>query len=334
MQALLLLAVLAQAQFTVKFIGEGGGSNPSTESNNALHLAGDGPTGEPQIQRIKKSDKQEESRSLTAEEPESPLSSREFDGSSQRPELRHQRPEGSAADLSAQILSYEGISAAPTVSGPQVGEVFVAVDLDLTGRPDRDAVSDLARSAAFRPDGRFPPQLRGKDRMSVSGWMPPGRVADAFRVRGVSRVQMEPAARRPAHEGAVAAFSVTVRVPAGTDPRAVAASLQSDLAATGLKLDNEFIDRRETAVLKAELPLRSMSRLLEHSAVLKAVPYEAPPAAPRPIEATPIAVPQEGFLGFAASNAPALLAVTLLLLIPHVARGIKFLAEIFIPYQK
>lgn len=331
MQALLLLAVLAQAQFAVKFIGEGGGSNPSTESNNALHLAADGPTGEAKIEKIKK-DEREESRSLTGEEPESPLASRRFDGAPQRPELQHKQPQ--ASDPSAPALSYEETSPTPTVSGPQVGEVFVAVDVDLTGRPDRDAVSDLARNASFRPDGRFPPQLRGKDQLSVSGWMPPSRVADAFRVRGVSRVQMEPPARRPAHEGAASFFIVTVRVPAGADPRSVAATLERDLSASGLKLDKEFVDNKGTALLKAELPLRAVSKLLAHSAVLQASPYEAPAVRPKPIEAAAVALPQEGFLGFAASHAPALVALTLLLLLPHVARGIKLLAEIFIPYQK
>lgn len=322
----MLFAVLIQASdFSAKFVGEGGGSNPSTESNNALHVAADGPMGEAKIERIKKEEQSAESASLIGEEPASPLSSRQFDGSIQRPELQHKQPE---IQKELESISY------PPVTTPPAGEVFVAVDVDLTGRPDRDAVADLARNAAFRPDGRFPPQLRGKDRMSVSGWMPPARVADAFRVRGVSRVQMEPALRRPAFEGASSAFSVTVRVSAGVDPRSVAAALENDLSGEGLKLDPQFVIQKESAVLKAELPLRALSKLLAHTSVLKVVPQEAPKPEPKPVLATPIAVPQEGFLGFVAANAPALLVITLLLLVPHLARGLKLLAEIFIPYQK
>lgn len=326
MKAILLAAALAHAQFGVKFIGEGGGSNPTPDSNNALETAAGGPAASQMaiVERVaapKRKDPEEKSLTRT---PKPAVSSKQFDGDVERPELKEPEP---AARLFDQAPPPEPAQDVATVAGPQAGDVFVALDVDLAGRPDRDAVADLARAASFRPDGRFPPQLRGKDQVLVWGWMPPGKIAQAFQVRGVSRVQMDPPRLQPPVDGARGTAVVTVRLGPGQDPRSAAAMLERDVPgvkAAEPKVENGF------AVLEVEVPLRLLPRLMAHTSVVKT---DAPRPAP-PILASAIPAPEGGFLKFAAGRAPILLIVTLLLLLPPVARGVGRLAQIFIPYQK
>lgn len=214
------------------------------------------------------------------------------------------------------------------VSEPE-GEVFVAIDLE--HKPDRDAVADLGRAVGFRPDARFAPLKRGSGEAWVWGWMKPSRVAEAFRVPGVNRLQVEHSARVPAPSETTTRMAVQLRLGEG-DAQSVAASVESDLKDAGVRFLALGEPGEGMVTVQAEAPVRALSRLLGHPRILSLGERPSAPAAPAVVEAS--AGPSSDFVDYAARKAPWLLLITLLLLLPPVARGAMRLVEVFVPYRR
>lgn len=205
--------------------------------------------------------------------------------------------------------------------------LFVSVQLSLDPAlgPLQDALSDLGRSAGFRPDPRFEPLFLGEkgDRAAVWGWVAPSRVGDALRVRGVQRVEISRPGLRPLDEPARGRFVVGIRLRAKDETPApqVFARVTRDLAERA-----DFRWRRTVGyqtvpgsddmalVIVGDAPVRSLGEMLAHSDVVKIRPLadsQIPKAKPEPpAEAQPSA---RGFLEYVSANAPLLLSFTVLI---------------------
>lgn len=243
-------------------------------------------------------------------------------------------PGAAAPGAAAQPGLTEQAGAAPA------SEVFVALDLDLKAHPGqyKDAVADLGRAAAFRPDHRFDPGSPSSDRVSLWGWMPPDRLAQAMEVAGVTRLRVEPArlaAPRPmpGQQSADSNYIVGIRVPDQARADETGKQVIKELGKSGFRLLRSIGTQvapggELVLVVEGTLPVRGLPRVMAHAEVLKVVPAES---------GEPIAAAESssrGFLRYASQRAPLLLALTLLLLIPAFGGSLLKLCEFFIPYRR
>jgi hypothetical protein len=221
-------------------------------------------------------------------------------------------------------------------------EVFVTLNLDLKKQPDatlRDAVADLGRLAGFRQDVRFEPAVVGSagGQIAVWGWLHPQRVGQAMGVPAVSRLEVNPSARRLSAETSTDLL-IGVRLPRDRALGEAAGSLENDLGAPGLRVRRTIGTQTvpgtaETVlVVEASVPVSMLRRLLAHPDVVKMAPVPAPPAAaPQPKRQASVELRR--FLGFAAEQSPLLLVLTLLMLLPWVGSGMAAAVRVFVPYK-
>lgn len=236
--------------------------------------------------------------------------------------------------------------AAGAPQGP--AEVFAALELDLrkSGGELKDAVAALAGAAQFRPDARFPPVPRAADgrRMAVWGWLPAESVGLAAREAGVLRVEVQRGGPTPTlDDGVQGQFLVGIRLPASAsgavEPASVAPAFARVLA--DLRADAGFAWKKTVGyqavpgskdlalIVMGEAPVRRLSRLMAHPEVLKVAP--APGAAAPPAARAPTRL--ENFVDYAGAQAPWLLILTLLLLVPATASALLRAARVFVPYH-
>jgi hypothetical protein len=258
------------------------------------------------------------------------------------------------AEYERRILGREtSFSAPPAALAPRaptralpVGDIFVSVDVAGTG-PDalKDAVAGLSSAAGFRLDARFPPSASAAARPSAAasaslrGWLPADRVEAAVRAPGVVRVQVDRAA--PRLEGtATTSLVVGVRIPegagAGESFRRTVGELETAARFQWTRtIGFEAVpNSRDVAlVVVGELPLARLPRLLEHPHVMKVAPAPLDPAAAAAAPAPPRSRLSR-FLSYAREQAPLLVALTLLLLVPSVGGLLLRVGELFIPYRR
>lgn len=227
---------------------------------------------------------------------------------------------------------------APPAAPP--AEIFVAVELDLKTNAGqyRDAVADLGRAAAFRPDHRFELAAPSSDHVSLWGWMAPGRLAQAMGVKGVTRLHVEPARLpvprpMPGTGSADSRYIIGIKVPDQAQAAESAAPVLKELAQFGFRLvrtlGTQAVPGGELAlVVEGTLPVRGLSRVMANVRVLKVIPAESETTAVAPEPAS------QGFLLYASQRAPLLLVLTLLLLVPPFGGSLLKLCEFFIPYQR
>ncbi|MDD5656850.1 MAG: hypothetical protein PHF00_06300 [Elusimicrobia bacterium] len=228
----------------------------------------------------------------------------------------------------------------PQAAAPLSGaEVFVAVNLDLknnAGVSLKDALADLGRVAAFRQDTRFEPSAvgRGPDQVALWGWMPANGIGRAMTVPAVARLELAGPARQP-ERFATADILIGVRLAGGAAPAEALARLRSDLADTGLRVKRSIGTQtapgsgENVLVVEAGVPVAALSRVMAHKSVIKIV--AAPQPAPAP--ARPPLAALGRFFSFATAHYPALLILTLLMLLPSVARVVASAARVFVPYR-
>lgn len=214
------------------------------------------------------------------------------------------------------------------LAAPADPALFVSVQLNLDPSlgPLKDALADLGASSGFRPDPRFLPMFLGArgDRAAVWGWVPPGRLGEALRVRGVERVEVSRGRLRAPDGPARGRYVVGIRLRSGdADPAPqVFARVTRELAEKA-----DFRWRRTIGyqpvpgsadlalVVLGDVPLRSLSAVLAHPDVVKIRPM-ADNAIPNIGQggALPGAAysKQESFLNFVLRRAPQLFGLTAL----------------------
>lgn len=236
--------------------------------------------------------------------------------------------------------------AAAAPSGP--AETFVALELDLrkSGVELKDAVAGLSRQAGFRLDSRFPAESRAADgrRVAVWGWLPSDAVGIAAREAAVLRVEVQRAGPVPAlDDGLSSRWLVGIRLPAsvsGTvEPTSVApvfARVLADLRAEGGFVWKETVGYQAVPgskdlalIVLGEAPVKRLARLMAHPDVLKVAPAPGSAAASAARRPTRL----ERFVSYAVGQAPWLLILTLLLIVPATASALLRAARVFVPYH-
>ena len=226
-------------------------------------------------------------------------------------------------------------------------ELFVAVDMNFkSGAGElRDAVADLARTAGFRPDLRFPPVAadQAQRKVSVWGWMPAQSLSQALNVPSVARlaVQNGVAPRAPVAQ-ATARMLVGLRLPRGVPPGEVLARATRQLGDSGFRWKRTIGYQRVPGsdqlalVIEAEVPVRSLGRVMAHPDVLKIAPVPAPAVEPAPtlLSESPLRDSVlRRFLAYVLARSPLLLLLTPLLVLATFEDGLLRLALVFVPYQ-
>ena len=250
-----------------------------------------------------------------------------------------------AAGPSAAALA----AAASAPSTPAVGEVFVSVDV-AGGQQEalKDAVAGLSSAAGFRLDPRFPPQAAeaagpqaaARVATSLRGWLPSDRLGAAVAAPGVLRVQVDRGGPRvEAPSAALTTLVVGLRIPEHASAGETFQRTIGELAGSARFRWTRTVgfqavpNSKDVAlVIVGELPVSKIPRLLENPGVLKVGPapleerYAPPPAA------APSRLEQ--FLAYVRVQAPLLLVLTLLLLLPSVGGLFLKIGQAFIPYQR
>ncbi|MBI4678407.1 MAG: hypothetical protein HY748_12575 [Elusimicrobia bacterium] len=247
----------------------------------------------------------------------------------------------------------------------KAGELFVRFELESAAS---DAVAQLGRVTGFRVDERFQESLRDAvelgerasraplgdalaardavaDRVSVRGWIPSDKIAVAMRLPGVSMLEIEPTrSARPAH-GAVALTDILIGIRAPKSRDGSPADLLSGAgyadvlrrlgAETGFLLKRTIGyqeapgGREAVIVVSGQIPVRNISKALADSGIVK---IASSPDAGVPAPSTD-ARRRRGFVSFAMSRSPLLVAATLILLLSPLSLGLYRLLQVFIPYK-
>lgn len=239
----------------------------------------------------------------------------------------------------------ERLADAPASAGAASGDgrMFVNLEMEVKeGGELKDAVAEASRASGFVADARFP-ILRSEAAsrsVSVWGWLPSANLGLAARLPAVRRVTASSPAR-PSVGTAVSELLIGVRVRDGADPTTELARVRRELSAAAGVVWRRIIGyqavpgSRDLAVIAlADVPIRSLAKVLEHSAVLRvaAPPVDknaleperyAPVPHPAPIASGPVR-----FFQFALAESPALLIVTLVLLVPSLAAAARRLSRL------
>jgi hypothetical protein len=217
-------------------------------------------------------------------------------------------------------------------------QLFVNVELELKqGEELRDAVAGLASGTGFRADARFPPALSpASGSASVWGWLPNGRLTQAAQFPQIRRLSTS----RGAHAApgtAVTEILIGIRVAEGVDPSASVKRAREELRERAGLIWRKTIGYQAVPGSKdiamiglAAVPVRSLSRVLAHPDVLRigaapgSIPKPSPPP-PKP-QASPLRFVR--FLQFTATESPALLLLTLAVLLPTMVAGARRLSRL------
>lgn len=242
----------------------------------------------------------------------------------------------------------------PAGSGPvsisdAARDVFVSVDV-AGGQQEalKDAVAGLSNAAGFRIDPRFPPQpsdLAGPQAAarlatSLRGWIPADRLNAAVQLPGVLRVQVDRSGTRADGIGAaVTTLVVGLRIPEHASAGETFQRTIGELAGSAHFRWTRTVgfqavpNSKDVAlVVIGEIPVSRIPRLLEHPGVLKVGPAPLDESANQAPASAPSRLEQ--FLGYVRVQAPLLLALTLLLLLPSVGNLLLKVGQAFIPYQR
>ncbi len=246
----------------------------------------------------------------------SALSAHRFDLAGLRDAVASPRPPSGAFPAGAVPLA----ALAPRVPG----DLVVSVELDLALQtPLKDSLDALAKSAAFRPDARFEPTWLGarRDRVAVWGWMPGAKLAEALRIKGVTRVAVAREHPRAPDEPLRGDFVVGIRVRA-EDPGPIGGTFSR--VVRELSGSADFRWRRTVGyqgipgsrdlalIVVGDAPLRRLGDLMAHPDVVKVLPSpDAAAARLRPDSGAP----RESFVSYALLRAPVLVALTVLLVL-------------------
>ena len=228
-------------------------------------------------------------------------------------------------------------AAAPSNSADQL---FVNVEVELKeGGQLRDAVAELASGAGFQADLRFPATHSAALPRNVSlwGWLPSGRVGAAAQLPSVRRLSSLQTPR--AEPGrAVSRMVIGLRIPAGVDAASAVAVARAELSSDAGVVWLRTIGYQavpgssDLAMISlADVPVRSLSRVLAHSSVLRVAPAPTDNAIPyvRRDGSLPLAAPaRRGFLGYVAQQSPVLLVLTVLLLLPPLTSAARRLSRL------
>jgi len=255
-----------------------------------------------------------------------------------------------AAAIPVPVPAGMGLSASSRAraGGPGAqSELFVAVDMNFkSGAGElRDAVADLARTTGFRPDLRFPPVAtdQAQRQVSVWGWMPAQSLSQALNIPSVARlaVQNRATPRAPLAR-ATARMLVGLRLPRGASPGEFLTRATRELGDSGFRwkrtIGYQWVPGSDqlALVVEAEVPVRSLGRVMAHPDVLKIAPLPAPSVAPPPFRVAES--PRRGslwqrFLVYVLAHSPLLLLLTPLLVLATFEDGLLRLALAFVPYQ-
>ena len=214
------------------------------------------------------------------------------------------------------------------------GKLFVSVEMSLPGEaPLRDAVADLTRATGFTLDPRFPaePAMMGASptaarRVAVRGWLPTARIGDAARAPGVTRLEVERGGSMPSGTNTRTSLLVGLRMPVQMDAAPAFQRLIAELSQTAdlrwrrtIGFQNLPGTTDVALVIAADVPITRIPRLLEHPAVLKITPVEAPAVEPGAVESSTLA----RFARYARHQAPLLILATLIALLPSLGGWFK-----------
>ncbi len=232
-------------------------------------------------------------------------------------------------------------------AAPASEKLFVNVELELrAGGELKDAVADLSRGSGFSLDGRFPATRSEAfpDRVSVWGWLPSAGFQAASQAPSVRRLSASPDAHA-APGRSVSEMLVGIRMLQGPGAAEAVQRARRELSGSAGVVWRGMIGYQAVpgssdlaAIFLAGVPIRSLSRVLEHPDVLKIAPAPVPvpnalsegnrDGVPPPAASGPAKTPAresalERFFKFAAFDSPLLLVLTLLLAVPPLAGGAK-----------